>query len=267
MKTKRHAFRMSLLQVARSPLFYLAVIGVCALCFFSVGQYMKESWKGIHNQSVLYFFDLFIGLSMYKKLVVLFTVIPYAASFCSDWNCQFIKPVVIRTGVSRYIWSKITTCFLSAFFAVWIGIMLFVALMSTIMPVMPVHQLQNMVAGSPFESLAYSPLPVLYLFAEATVYSLAAALWSVVGLTVSAYMPNRFVAIATPVIAGYLLENLSMNLPVWLNLYLLTRSANVLKQGPAVSFAYFVFIFLLLSFLFGLVFSRQVRRRLRNEIV
>jgi hypothetical protein len=143
---------------------------------------------------------------------------------------------------------------------------MFIAFMSLKMPLMPVDNLQNYVIP-PFASLAYSTFPILYLLARATIFSQSAAFWAVAGLAASAYLPNRFVAIATPVIASYLIEEVASFLPIWLNIRVLSRSGDVLKQGPAISFAYFVFVFLLFSFLLGLVFSHRVRRRIRSEIV
>src|SRR5690606_27960333 len=100
---KRRAYLMALMEVFSSPYFYLSIIGVTILCFISV---WNEFTSGA-NLSVAYYIDIFVGLTMFKKLVVLFAAVPYVASFCSDWKCQYIKPVVIRTGISKYIWSKV----------------------------------------------------------------------------------------------------------------------------------------------------------------
>lgn len=266
MKNKRRVFFMGFMQIFQSPLFYLAIIGLCGMCFISVWQYLTGMDGNFKGTNVLYFFEIFIDLTMFKKLVVIFAAIPFAASFCSDWNCQYIKPVVIRSGVRKYTWSKVTICFISAFLTVFVGLIIFILLLSLKMPILPVENIQDSVVA-PFAPLATGPLPILYILARVFVFSLAAALWSVVGLAISAYIPNRFVAIASPVIASYLLEELTSYLPGWLNIYYLERSRNVIKEGPAVSFIYFCFIFILLAIISGLIFSRQVRRRVQNEVV
>ncbi|HLU21046.1 MAG TPA: hypothetical protein VKZ77_01020 [Bacillaceae bacterium] len=257
---ERKVFTMSFMQVFSTPSFYLSIIAVTALCFISVWDDLSE-WGS--NFSTAHYFDLFIGLTMFKKLVVLFAAVPYVSSFCSDWKYQFIKPVLIRTGIFKYIWSKVITCFVSGFLVVFLGLMIFITLLSLIVPMFD----GNSTIREPFALLAEGQLPVLYLVAQSFIFSLAAALWTVVGLALSAFIPIHFVAITAPVIASYLLEELTRLLPNWLNLYGITRSANVIHQGPLISFAYFCFIFILFSALAGMVFSYQVRRRIHNEVV
>ncbi|WP_043934332.1 hypothetical protein [Bacillus sp. EB01] len=260
----RRAFTMSFIQLFSSPVFYLSIIGVTVLCFISIWEKISASGAGI---TVYYSLDIFIGLTMLKKLVVLFAALPYVSSFCTDWKFQYIKPVVIRTGINRYIWSKVVTCFVSGFLTVFIGLITFISLLSFKLPLFPTEYLNQEFNNQTFGSLALGDYPLLFLLAKSLVFSLAAALWSVVGLAVSAFIPIPFVAIATPVIASYILEELTMSLPSWLNLYLLTRSGNVIQEGPLVSLAFFIFIFIFYSVLAGFLFNYQVKRRMRNEVV
>ncbi|MCJ7840774.1 hypothetical protein MUB24_07615 [Lederbergia sp. NSJ-179] len=260
---KRRAFTMSAMQVSSSPAFYLSIIGVTVLCFISVWDELDAMGPAY---GVYYYFDIFIGLTMFKKLVVLFAALPYVASFCSDWKYQYLKPVVIRTGAKRYVWSKVITCFLSGFLTVFIGVLLFCLLLLLKMPLFPSEDLENIISPL-FSPLAEGAFPLLVVLAESFIFSLAAALWTVVGLAVSAFIPSHFVAVTTPVIASYILEEVTKLFPSWLNLYLLTRSADVLQQGPLISFVYFCFVFLLFAALVGCLFDYQVRRRIRNEVV
>ena len=263
MKMKRRVLAMSFMQVFSSPVFYLSIIGVTALSFISIWERISTIEAGV---TVTYSFDIFISLTMLKKLVVLFAALPYVASFCSDWKFQYIKLIVIRTGVTKYVWSKVFTCFVSGFLTVFIGLILFIAILSLKVPLFPSKNFDQS-AYQPFGSLAVGEFPILFLLVQIFVFSLAAALWSVVGLAVSAFIPIHFVAVAAAVIASYFLEQLTWILPKWLNLYLITKSADVIHQGPFISFVYFLFIFILFSILAGLLFSYQVRRRVRNEVV
>lgn len=255
--------RMGFMQILKSPAIYLSVLGVAIICFISVQPYMDQKVEG---GGVAYYFDLLLGLSMSKKLITLCSALPGVALFCGDWSCQYIRPVVIRSGVKAYIRSRCLTCFLSAFATSFLGMTLFIACLSTKMSVFNLQNMEDQVSP-PFAVLAYSPLPVLYIFAHIFVFSLAMALWAMVGLALSAYVPNRFVAVATPVVASYLVEELTGLLPRFLNIYSLTRSGDVIGQGAAVSFLYFVFFFVSLSTVFGVIFYFRVRGRIRNEII
>lgn len=260
----RKAFKMSAMQVFLSPVIYLSIIGVTILCFMSVWEEFRMVVG--KDGSVVYFFQMFVGLTMFKKLAVLFAALPYVASFCNDWKYQYLKPVVIRTGVKKYIWSKVIMCFLSGLLTVFCGLLLFFFILSFRMPLFPNEDLQSIIAP-PFAPIAEGGLPILYLIINSLIFSLAAALWAVVGLAISSFIPSHFVGITTPVIASYVLEELTSFLPNWLDLYLLTRGADVIQQGPFLSFFYFCFIFVLLAFLVGLLFDYQVRRRIHSEIV
>lgn len=163
------------------------------------------------------------------------------------------------------MWSKFITCFVSGLLTVFIGQILFIIILSFKFPLFPNEDL-NEVLFLPFKSLSTGFFPPLYLLAQSFVFSMAAALWTVVGLTLSAFIPVHFAAIAAPVIASYVLEEVT-RLPNAFDLYLLTRSSDVIQQGPLVSFIYFCFIFIMLSVLAGWLFSYQVKRRVRNEVV
>jgi len=252
-----------MLQLFSAPLFYLSIIGVTVLCFISISERISLSDPGI---TVTYCLDIFLGLTMFKKLVVLFAAIPYVSSFCADWKYQYIKPVVVRTGIKRYVWSKIITCFISGFLTVFIGLLFFTVILSFKMPYFPTENIEQAIYP-PFSPLAEGPIPILYLLSHMVVFSLAASLWTVVGLTMSAFIPIPFVAIATPVVASYILEELTALFPSWINLHALTNSMDVIHQGPLISLFYFCFVFILFSLLAGLLFDFQVRRRIRNEVV
>ncbi|WP_400243113.1 hypothetical protein AB3U99_18705 [Niallia sp. JL1B1071] len=259
---KRRALSMSFMQVYTSKVFYLAIIGVTVLCFISVWDSLK-----MPGVSVSYLIEIFIGLAMFKKIVVLFAAIPFVSSFCSDWKCQYIKPVIIRSGINKYIRAKIITCFVTGLITVFLGLLLFILLLSFRMPIFPIENFGNIVY-LPFSPLATSNFPISYLIARCFVFSLSAALWSVVGLTVSAFIPIHFVAIASTVIASYFLEQITyFYLPDWLNLYKLTGSEDVIHQGPYISLFYFIFVFVSFSALAGLLFQYQVKRRINNEVV
>ena len=261
---KRRALSMSFMQVYTSKVFYLAIIGVTVLCFISVWDSLE-----MPGVSVSYLIEIFIGLAMFKKIVVLFAAIPFVSSFCSDWKCQYIKPVIIRARINKYIRARIITCFVTGLLTVFFGLLLFILLLSFRMPIFPMGNYENVI-NLPLAPLATSFIPISYIVARCFVFSLAAVLWSMVGLTVSAFIPIHFVAIASTVIASYFLEQITyFYLPDWLNLYKLTGSEDVIHQGPYISLFYFIFVFVFVSFsaLAGLLFQYQVKRRINNEVV
>jgi hypothetical protein len=242
-----------------SPKMLLSVLGVFLFCIISVFQYAP------HAPSALYLIDLLMGLSMFKKVLVILAALPFVVSFCSEWNTQYIRFLVVRDGLKRYIWSKIIVCLLSALCALFFGLMLFVVFLSFSLPVIPTddpREIENLVRP-PFTEWSAGG----YLIVKVFVFSLGNAFWVVCGLALSAYIPNRFVAILSPLVFSYILEQITYHFPPWMRLYSLTRVHDVLGLGAAPSLAYFVCAFVLLTFMAGLFFSHQVKRRVRNESV
>lgn len=260
---KRRVFLMSVRQLLFSPFLYVSIVIVFILCVTSAKETIFDIT--IPRIDLAYVMDLFMDLSLFQQLVILTAAIPTAASFCNDWCCQFIRPVVVRSGVKRYALSKVLVCALSSFLIVLIGMTLFFVFMGFFLPVAHSDPLNPPVP--PYGTLLEGPAPFLYLLCVGSLFALSASLWTVVGLAVSARLPNKFVAICTPLIASYLLQELTKSLPPQFNLYYLSRARNILGQGAGISFLYSAFVFLALIGLAGYFFYRTVQRRVQNELV
>ena len=197
---KRHIFLMNVRQILSSPILYLCIVMVAVLSAASVRETVFDIT--IPRIDLAYVMDLLMDLSLFQQLIILMAAIPTAAGFCNDWCCQFIRPVVVRSGVKRYALSKLLVCALSSFLIVMIGMALFFAFMGFILPAAHPDPLNAPVP--PYGSLLEGPAPVLYLLCVGSLFALSASLWTVVGLAVSTRLPNKFVAICTPLIASYL---------------------------------------------------------------
>ena len=260
---KRHIFLMNVRQILSSPILYLCIVMVAVLCAASVKETVFD--VTIPRIDLAYVMDLLMDLSLFQQLVILLAAIPTAAGFCNDWCCQFIRPVVTRSGIHRYALSKLLICALTSFLVVMIGMTLFFSVMSLYLPA--AHDNPINAPVPPYGSLLEGPAPFLYILCVASLFALSASLWAVVGLAVSARLPNKFVAVSTPLIASYLVQELTKSLPPQFNLYYLSRARNILGQGAAVSFLYSAFVFMALIGLAGYFFYVTVQRRVQNELV
>lgn len=248
--------KMNLMQIFLSPVFYLSICLVMLCSFFSVNQYKPTD--------VVQGIDLLFTLSLFKKMIVIFTSLAYVGSFCGDWNNQYIRAIVVRCGKESYILSKYISCMISCFLSSFIGLLTFVFFLSFKIPMNTVSEQNNL-------SLPYGGLintaPILYLFIVITIFSLAMTFWGLTGLLLSAYIPNYFVAICSPLVFSYILEELTAKFSPLLDIYVLTRGVNFLNKGMAASFLYNVFVFVLFMFFVYLLFRNIVKRRIANEKV
>ncbi len=257
---KKNIIKITFMQIMCSPFYVFCVLSSSLVFFVSIKIYIDDT------VSVSYLVDLFLGLAMPKKLIVLLAAISCSTTFCSDWNFQYIQPVVFRCGIKKYVYSKFIASFVSAFFISFCGISFSCVILMKKFPLFDSTPL-NSDLYLPFASSAKGSIPSLYIYALIAVFSLAVSAWVCVGLTISAYIPNHFVAFTSAIVASYILEEFTTLLPPFLDLYRITASRNVINQGAIISFVYFFAVFFLFSCIGAFVFYRQVGRRIRNEVI
>ena len=91
-------------------------------------------------------------------------------------------------------------------------------------------------------------------------------MWSVMGLVLSAFFPNKYIAISAPFVASYVVERIAMKLPEMFNLWHISLSYPIPNQNPVAVFLYAIGLFALIITAFGIVFAAVVKRRVQNEI-
>lgn len=247
-------------RIFSSPKIYLAIGGVIFLCYISTEKYIHG------REDIYYILDILIGLSMFKKLIVVFAALPCVTGFYDDWKYHYIKNIVLRTGKKNYILSKIIVCSTISFLVVFVGILLFISgLIITGTDYSGVYQSGALQEAMPYGVLLYQN-SFWYVCSIVSIYALSMTVWVMSGLMISAYIPNSFVAVCTPLIFSYLLEEITSFFPPYLNLYLLAKGRDILGKSAGYSYIYTIVVFLILIFGEGYMFRRRVKRRLENEI-
>jgi len=116
---------------------------------------------------------------------------------------------------------------------------------------------------------SYAPLikggsPMLALTLMVFVFASSCGMWAVMGLTVSAFFPNKYVAIFSPFVFCYIVERFTRNLPDWFSLPVLSRS--LFPDNPPFVFLWSNIVFIGISAMCGVIFTLQVKRRVENEL-
>jgi len=255
MKRQINTLYVDLYRAFGSIEFLTAVFGVCIV-------YYIGAWSEIKFASdILYLFRYSSTSSTFYLLLVFVSVLPYTTCFCSDWNNEFIKPAMIRTGIREYCFSKVIACSLSS----GCGIIMF------LLTLKPWYTLVSPSAGN-YQFYATKTLGGSFLlngqyYKYFIVYILlgffAGALWSTAGLLVSAFIPDKFVALCSPFIIYYMLNIATMSFPVWLRLNRITEGMCIIG-GTFFSLCYAAILFITFISIIGLAFNWAVKRRLAN---
>lgn len=203
----------------------------------------------------------------FSMLSMIFATLPYATSFCTDWNNQFIRSTVIRTNIKSYGISKVFASALAGGSAVALGEILFILLLRLYLPLVNRESpmFENAVSDSAYGSLLSEGNFTAYFAAKILINFFAAAFFAVLALGISTYLTNIFVTFASPILSYYFFIKLTsiIGLPDWFNLkHVLFGTFPIGK--PIFSLLYSAFFVTLLCILMGILIVHQIQRRLEH---
>lgn len=119
--------------------------------------------------------------------------IPFSGAFVEDGKSGYLKQILPRTTVSRYILGKELACAISGFLTLTLGILAGYVLVSFL--VVPTERIGETAAQSQLGELAGKIL----------LFGLAGALWAMLGMLLSTVTMNAYMAYAAPFVLYYLL--------------------------------------------------------------
>lgn len=252
-------YRAYFYKLIRNPLFYIAIIGTALLCAtkWLPGQY------GMRGADVRFEISMILDVATVRKMIAILGALPFAANFADEWTSRVTVGCVSRCGVNRYAVSNVVMCFISSLFTVFLGMMLYAFVLSTFMPVFfednnPMILLEQTLlrdGGVPWVYIMYRILP----------FAASCAMWSVMGMMITAFFPNKFVGICAPFVASYVVERVTMQLPDPFNLWYVS----LIRLGWVniwLCLLYCVGLFAAIAAVCGVVFVITVKRRVQNEV-
>ena len=232
----------------------ISIIGTIIMCYISAGDYI------VSDTSSAYIIDLMINLGMFKKIIVFFAAVPFAKVFYEDYTSRYINSVVLRSGEKKYIISNMICCVTSGFSAVFLGITIFFSILSFFYPPQA-YETVGIYSTVALEN------PIIYVLIITSIFSLYASMWTAAGLALSSIIPDKYIALGSPLILGYLLEELTDRFPSYLNLYKLSHAYEVFENSVIINYLYTIAVFLFAITVSGCIFSYVVKRRIRNAMV
>ena len=230
--------------------FFLSVCGVALVMFLTVFKLLSND--------VLNLLGVGIGGSGTLILIVcILPIFPYATVYATEWEEQATGFWMVRTGIRNYSLCKIFASALTGFLTVAIGLLLFVLIMLVNMPLF-----SSSSTGDAYEVLLLSGSPVKYLFYFIAHHSFTGALIAVTALWVSTFVPNKFVAVAAPLVLSFVAQLITTTLDIPQYLKITTIVQGVYNAGsPASSLILKMVTVAVLCLLMGFGIVRQIRRR------
>jgi hypothetical protein len=230
---------------------YAGFLGFCILCFLIKNDYGKSG--------ALQTIDVMLGLSNTASLLVILASLPGSCTFSDDWENGFYKFIINRSSVKKYIISKILVCALSAFVVAFTAFSTF----GIIEYAVNGSGADAFYPGAEFYDLIHSDYNILYIFIRSAFFALVISLFSEYGLMGSALFPNKFVAVAFPLISSIILREVSFKFNYG-GISLHSIESCCLTGVSEYITAFITFI--IYALIANVVFSYVIRRRVRCEI-
>ena len=251
-------YRAQFYKLIRNPLFYVSIIATALLCATRLlpGKY------GMRGADVYMEICLLLDLATVRKMIAILGAVPFAANFADEWTSRVTIGCISRCGTNRYAISNVVICFISSLATVFLGLMLYAVGLSFFLPVFKDDPNAMLLLE---EKLLRGGVPWVYIMYRLFVFASSCAMWSVMGMMLTSFFPNKFVGICTPFVASYVIERISMQFPPQINLWYVSLS-RVRWDNIWLQFLYSVGLFAAIAAVCGVVFVIMVKRRVQNEV-
>jgi len=250
--------------------FLLAVIGiVICLCFDSL-ETLKATINNplIYGENasicVLYFYFnaiSFGGVFSHYMLSIL-AALPFAANYSMEQQSGAVIYRMLRGSRKNYCSTKILVSAISGGMALFTGCLVFILGLSTYLPLTTPRQILEL-SGLPYASALTVGGGSPYFAIALYLAFLRGALYGSVGMCVSAFLPNPYVAVCAPMIFEFILVECGrlLRLPAALRLDLILLARGTLFSDAATLAIVTVVVCAIIILCFQL-FSVRCERRL-----
>ena len=239
-----------------SPLFAVAVIASLALTIYPIFGNLTHIFD--QPQPYLYYINVIHTFGTFDLFAPAIAAIPCGAAFYNDYGSGFCKFILPRTSRLKYLLVKTFTCGITGGLALFMpNFLLFGFLLLFGNP----HSSElNLLQGSVLSSLEHANV-ILVLLLLAFLFG---AGWALMGLAVSAFIPNKFAAAASPFMIYFALSTaLSLDDSCFIFSPMNMLYPNALAI-PSITFC--VIYLLVLIVISAAVFILRAYRRLKNAL-
>lgn len=187
--------------------FLIAVIITAATFYVALAD---TSFLSMYKKTdILYMFNICMQLSPLFVFLPFVATLPYGYKFIDEYNSNFFRFSLSRSSYKKYALSKTVAVVVSAFLAVFLGLVLCVSLFSIIAKPIDINDVEYVQLYDALrQGRTYGGLldinVYLYILTYIFFMSLFASLWPVLGMISSTYIKNRYVSLVMPFIVFFL---------------------------------------------------------------
>lgn len=227
--------------------------------FYASGQYREDSVICV----MYYFFNSFsFGGVFSQYFAAIMAAIPFSANYCEEEKGGMSIYKISRCGKSEYIRSKFLIASLLGGLTLFLGGLLFTAILATYLPIVTPSKIFES-EWIPFYHALTIGHGIPYMAIVLYISFLGGALWASVGLCASAYFPSSYIAVCTPFIFRFVLTEIGrlLKLPNELRLEMLLSARGEICTDT-VTLVITTIEVLVLIFLCYRLFAKRITRRI-----
>lgn len=257
MRALCRALRVDLRRGVCSRLFLLTVVLLLAWLISNNGENLTSQMSRRTVSVAEMLNHTLIGKVSLVELVLAIASVAYGWSYCHDRACGFFPQVVARVGMPAYSRARAVTVAASAFLAGVIALGLYLLYLTALH--LPKPDLQT-VGGHAYLDLVAQGRSGLYFAVRIIILGLTCSFAAEFGLMVTAFCPNAYMAILSPVMLYYLQQMLGMVIRMDSKWYLLRVMFGQTYDDAIQSFLWAVGYLTIGTALCGLIFCRRLRK-------
>lgn len=177
-----------------SPIFAVAVLAALAIMVYPNFDSLKAIF--INPLSYLYYISRVHAFGTFDLFAPVIAAAPCSAAFYNDFGSGYCKFILPRTSRIKYLLSKIFTCGITGGLAVFLPNFVFFIFLFAFGKEhsSDINLLQGSVLGN-IEHTNNGLNVMVILLLLSFLFGIA---WSLIGLAVSAFIPNKYVALVAP---------------------------------------------------------------------
>ena len=249
--------------------FWLAVLVLFVAYFFQIYTGVKEGV--LHNPDFytepVTLTSVALEYSYIALVIPSLAAVGYGLCFCRDYRSGYLQLQCARVSVERYVASKALAAMFSGGLINMLSAFIIMGILHAVYPLrFPLVEwdyIQQMMRG--MNRVLFEGGHIgLYFFGMGTSMMLYGALWSMVALAISTWIPNAFLVLVMPmaICRVTVLTEVWLDLPVWTNLALFNGNGIYDGVWPNLTVCAAVYGTLILLCLWAFWFG--VRRRLHH---
>lgn len=165
------------------------------------------------TSSTVTLFDWGLSFNYLNWAAPVLAALPMGASFCTDWRSGYAWLQIARAGRERYLRSRCLACALSGALVEAAGLALFFL---ALLPVGSLTQeaiLYDYQYMAGFSDILRQAHWSLYVGGLMALRALAGGFFALVGLAVSSFAPNPYIALASPMLLARLCAEITWSFP------------------------------------------------------